>query len=82
MLAFDDSITMTQLKDCATRVSQRKFKQAISRMFSTQMEFAVDCLRGHSKSTFVEEGREEIIEKRTKMNTGRGSPSMCVLRFF
>ena len=35
MLAFADSITMTQLQDCITRLSQRKIKQAISEMFST-----------------------------------------------
>ena len=37
---------------------------------------------GHSKSTFVEEGKGgEAIEKQTKMNMGRG-PSMCVHSLF
>ena len=41
--------------------------------------------RGHSKSTFVEEGRG-VIEKRTKTNRGRmggggRGPSMCVRSF-
>ena len=37
---------------------------------------------GHSKSTFVEEGKGgEVIEKQTKMNMGRG-PSMCVHSLF
>ena len=35
MLAFADSITMTQLQDCTIRVSQRKIEQAMSEMFST-----------------------------------------------
>lgn len=35
MLAFANSITMTQLQDCAKGVSQKKFKQAISEIFST-----------------------------------------------
>ena len=29
-------------------------------------------IRGHSKSTFVEGRGEEVIEKRTKTNRGRG----------
>ena len=38
--------------------------------------------RGHSKSTFVEEGRG-VIEKRTKTNRGRGGcPSICVRSLF
>ena len=37
--------------------------------------------KGHSKSTFVEEGKG-VIEKLTKTNRGRGVPSMRVCSLF
>ena len=37
--------------------------------------------RGHSKSTFVEEGRG-VIEKRTKTGERGGGPSICVRSLF
>ena len=40
--------------------------------------FTLNITRGHSKRTFVEEGREGVvIEKLTKANKGRGVYSMC-----
>ena len=37
---------------------------------------------GHSKSTFVEERGEGVIEKRTKKNRGRGVLAFVFVRFF
>ena len=37
--------------------------------------------RGHSKSTFVEEGRG-VIEKQTKTNRERGVLHVCTFAFF
>ena len=42
--------------------------------------FVLKATRGHSKSTFVEEGR--IIEKRTATNRRKGGLSMCVRSLF
>ena len=40
-------------------------------------------LRGHSKSTFVDEGRGGgVIEKPTKTNRGRGVLACVYVRFF
>ena len=40
-------------------------------------------IRGHSKSTFVEEGRGGVIETRTKTNRGReGDPNMSARSLF
>ena len=40
-------------------------------------------LRGHSKSTFVDEGRGRgVIEKPTKTNRGRGVLACVYVRFF
>ena len=40
-------------------------------------------IRGHSKSKSIEEeGRGKVIEKQTKTNRGRESPSTCVSSLF
>lgn len=44
MLEYVDMVTAQQLKDCIVHVSQRRHKEAIGEMFSTELKFAVDCL--------------------------------------
>ena len=42
----------------------------------------LETFRGHSKSTFVEDGKGGVIEKRTKGNRGMGVLAFVYVRFF
>ena len=48
----------------------------------TQTSVKMRVLGGHSESMFVEGSGEGFIEKRTKMNEGWGSPTICVRSLF
>lgn len=85
MLAFANSITMTQLQDCAKGVSQKKFKQAISEMFSTQIKFAVDYLvkwfgrKFKSKNLSLSLDKKIRYEKEHPINWENGKCCICNL---
>ena len=44
--------------------------------------FLIERIRGHSKSTFVEEGRGKGSLKSEQKRTEAGGPSMCVRSLF
>ena len=51
-------------------------------IFSVYVIIQKPDIRGHLKSTFIEEGRGRVIEKQTKMNRGRRGSSICVRSLF
>lgn len=62
-----DPVTAEQLKDCAIRVIQRKEKHVLSKMCSTELEFAFNCLmkwfNRKCKSQFLE---SNLLSKKKK----------------
>ena len=54
-LKYKDTTTLKQLRDCAISVANKKNKITISEMFSTELEFASDCLINWFNSKYKNE---------------------------
>ena len=63
-LKYKDTTTLTQLRDCAISVANKKNKIAISEMFSTELKFASDCLINWFNSKYKNENLQLSNNKR------------------
>ena len=65
-LEFKDNKTLLQLRDCAIAVAEKKNKIAITKMFSTELKFAADCLLKWFKKKFNSNNLELRNEEKRK----------------
>ena len=63
---FKDRRTLLQLRDCALAVAKKKNKIAISKMFSTELKFAADCLLKWFNRKFKSNNLELSNEEKRK----------------
>ena len=62
-LKFKGIITLKQLRDCALSVFSKKNKIAISKMFSTELKFATDCLLKWFNSKYKNSELSNIVKR-------------------